>query len=193
MAFKLSAKPQTIKIYNLRADTNEFIGAGDAYIPPHTGLPALCTDIQPPEPKAGMVAIFNGKSWSLIEDHRGKTVYDKGTGEQLFITQPGALPPDTTAIASTGEHVKWDGSTWVKDEEAELAAAVEFARTEKTRLLNRSSLIIQTLADAVEMDLATDAEVTLLAEWKKYRVLLNRVVPDNAPDVIWPAEPDDVA
>ncbi len=47
MTFKMSDTPQTIKIFNLRSDTNEFIGAGDAYIPPHTGLPANCTDIAP--------------------------------------------------------------------------------------------------------------------------------------------------
>ncbi len=45
MTFKMSEQAQTIKIFNLRSDTNEFIGAGDAYIPPHTGLPANCTDI----------------------------------------------------------------------------------------------------------------------------------------------------
>ncbi|EDQ9752664.1 tail fiber assembly protein, partial [Salmonella enterica subsp. enterica] len=49
MTFKMSDAPQTIKIFNLRSDTNEFIGAGDAYIPPHTGLPANCTDIAPPD------------------------------------------------------------------------------------------------------------------------------------------------
>ncbi|HBJ6962384.1 TPA: phage tail protein, partial [Salmonella enterica subsp. enterica serovar Duisburg] len=27
MAFKMSNEPQTIKIFNLRSDTNEFIGA----------------------------------------------------------------------------------------------------------------------------------------------------------------------
>lgn len=32
MAFKFSGKDRTIRIYNLRADTREFIGAGDAYI-----------------------------------------------------------------------------------------------------------------------------------------------------------------
>ncbi|MDJ3698387.1 phage tail protein, partial [Salmonella enterica] len=36
MTFKMSSKARTITIYNLRSDTNEFIGAGDAYIPPHT-------------------------------------------------------------------------------------------------------------------------------------------------------------
>ncbi len=41
MTFKMSEQAQTIKIFNLRSDTNEFIGAGDAYIPPHTGLPVF--------------------------------------------------------------------------------------------------------------------------------------------------------
>ncbi len=40
MAFRMSEQARTIKIYNLLAGTNEFIGEGDAYIPPHTGLPA---------------------------------------------------------------------------------------------------------------------------------------------------------
>ncbi|HAK3431429.1 TPA: phage tail protein, partial [Salmonella enterica] len=30
MNFKMSSKAQTIKIFNLRSDTNEFIGAGEA-------------------------------------------------------------------------------------------------------------------------------------------------------------------
>ncbi len=33
MAFRMSEQPRTIKIYNLLAGTNEFIGEGDAYIP----------------------------------------------------------------------------------------------------------------------------------------------------------------
>ncbi|GDC82980.1 phage tail fiber assembly protein [Escherichia coli] len=47
MDFTMSEQPRTIKIYNLLAGTNEFIGEGDAYIPPHTGLPAYSTDIAP--------------------------------------------------------------------------------------------------------------------------------------------------
>ncbi|ONG25608.1 phage tail protein, partial [Escherichia coli] len=49
MAFRMSEQPRTITIYNLLAGTNEFIGEGDAYIPPHTGLPANSTDIAPPD------------------------------------------------------------------------------------------------------------------------------------------------
>ena len=76
MDFRMSEQPRTITIYNLLAGTNEFIGEGDAYIPPHTGLPANSTDIAPPDIPAGFVAVFNSdeSSWHLVEDHRGKTV-----------------------------------------------------------------------------------------------------------------------
>ncbi len=61
MDFTMSEQPRTIKIYNLLAGTNEFIGEGDAYIPPHTGLPAYSTDIAPPDVPAGFVAVFNSE------------------------------------------------------------------------------------------------------------------------------------
>ncbi len=66
MAFRMSEQARTIKIYNLLAGTNEFIGEGDAYIPPHTGLPANSTDIAPPDIPAGFVAVFNSDEASGI-------------------------------------------------------------------------------------------------------------------------------
>lgn len=39
MAFRMSEQSRTVKIYNLLAGTNEFIGEGDAYIPPQVMLP----------------------------------------------------------------------------------------------------------------------------------------------------------
>ena len=91
MAFRMSEQPRTIKIYNLLAGTNEFIGEGDAYIPPHTGLPANSTYIAPPDIPAGFVAVFNSDeaSWHLVEDHRGKTVYDVASSDALFISELG--------------------------------------------------------------------------------------------------------
>ncbi|MCM4423806.1 tail fiber assembly protein, partial [Escherichia coli] len=78
--------------------TNEFIGEGDAYIPPHTGLPANSTYIAPPDIPAGFVAVFNSdeSSWHLVEDHRGKTVYDVASGDALFISELGSLPESVT-------------------------------------------------------------------------------------------------
>ncbi|EGG3068887.1 DUF4376 domain-containing protein [Salmonella enterica] len=117
MTFKMSDTPQTIKIYNLRSDTNEFIGAGDAYIPPHTGLPANCTDIAPPDIPASHIAVFDPETetWSLNEDHRGETVYDTQTGNQIYISEPGPLPENTTTQAPTSSVDKFENGKWVAD------------------------------------------------------------------------------
>ncbi|MTD72748.1 phage tail protein [Escherichia coli] len=45
------------------------------------------------------------------------------------------------------------------------------------------------LQDAVDLEIATEEEASLLAAWKKYRVLLNRVDTSVAPDIEWPAVP----
>ncbi|EGC1079073.1 DUF4376 domain-containing protein [Salmonella enterica] len=117
MAFKMSNEAQTIKVFNLRSDTNEFIGAGDAYIPPHTGLPAGCTDIAPPDIPASHTAVFDTEkqTWSLFEDHRGKTVYDTTTGNQVYISEPGPLPENTTTQAPASPVDKFENGQWVAD------------------------------------------------------------------------------
>ncbi|ECE1532566.1 DUF4376 domain-containing protein [Salmonella enterica] len=117
MAFKMSNEPQTIKIFNLRSDTNEFIGAGDAYIPPHTGLPANCTDIAPPDIPASHIAVFDAgtQTWSLQEDHRGETVYDTTTGNQIYISEAGPLPENTTTQAPASPVDKFENGKWVAD------------------------------------------------------------------------------
>lgn len=189
MAFKFSSKDRTIRIYNLRADTREFIGAGDAYIPANTGLPADCTNIAPPEVPNGKVAVFNGTKWELVEDYRNQKLYSKETGERVYINGLGALPPDVTTIAPDGNYMRWNGEEWEKDTEAERAAAVAFAESEKKRLTQEATLIIETLNDAVELSFATEAEVDDLIEWKKYRVLLNRVDTSEAQDIKWPSPP----
>ncbi|HDD1375348.1 TPA: tail fiber assembly protein [Salmonella enterica] len=188
MAFKMSSKAQTIKIFNLRSDTNEFIGIGDAYIQPHTGLPANCTDIAPPDIPASHIAVFDAETgtWSLHEDHRGETVYDTTTGNQVYISAPGPLPENVTSVSPDGEYHKWDGKAWVKDEAAEKAAQLRQAEETKSRLLQMASGKIAPLQDAVDLGLATDEEKSQLAEWKKYRVLVNRV-DTSAPD--WPDIP----
>ncbi|NWC63391.1 hypothetical protein HX778_10305 [Cedecea sp. P7760] len=114
MSFKMNEAAQTIKIYNLRADTQEFIGAGDAYIAPHTGLPAYCTDIEPPKIPDNHVAIFDEKKllWTLVEDHRSKTVYDTRTGNAITVTEIGPLPDHSTSLSPDGVYQKWNGKAW---------------------------------------------------------------------------------
>ena len=109
MTFRMSAEAQTIRVFNLLDGSNEFIGESDAYIPPHTGLPANSTDIAPPDIPAGYAAVFNTDEmkWHLIEDHRGKTVYETKTGAAIYISELGALSPDVTAISPDGDQTPY--------------------------------------------------------------------------------------
>ncbi|HCP3098873.1 TPA: tail fiber assembly protein, partial [Escherichia coli] len=45
------------------------------------------------------------------------------------------------------------------------------------------------LQDAVDLEIATEEEKSLLAAWKTYRVLLNRVDTSLSPDIEWPSQP----
>ncbi|EPM9218648.1 tail fiber assembly protein [Salmonella enterica subsp. enterica serovar Newport] len=186
MTFKMSSKAQTIKIFNLRSDTNEFIGTGDAYIPPHTGLPANCTDIAPPDIPSSHIAVFDTEKqmWGLFEDYRGETVYDTTTGNPIYISEPGPLPENVTSVSPGGEYQKWDGKAWVKDEAAEKAAQLRQAEETKSRLLQIASEKIAPLQDAVDLDEATNKEKASLLAWRKYRVQVNRV------DTLKPAWPE---
>ena len=194
MTFRMSEQPRTIKIYNLLAGTNEFIGEGDAYIPPHTGLPANSTDIAPPDIPAGFVAVFNSDdaSWHLVEDHRGKTVYDVASGDALFISELGPLPENVTWLSPEGEFQKWDGTTWVKDTDAEKQSQVREAEETKNSLMKAANDHITPLQDAVDLEIATEEEVSMLTAWKKYRVALHRVDTSTAPNIDWPEFPKTV-
>lgn len=63
-------------------------------------MPANSTDIALPDIPAGFVVVFNSDeaSWHLVEDHRGKTVYDVASGDALFISELGPLPENVTLV-----------------------------------------------------------------------------------------------
>lgn len=191
MAFEMKDIPQTLRVYNWRTDTREFIGASDAYIPPHTGLPACCTETAPPEIPAGQVALFdeNAGAWSLTEDHRGETVYGTTTGVARYIDAPGALPPDSVSTAPSGPFMKWDGQAWIKDEAAEKAARVADAVARRDTLLAAARKTIGEWQSELLLGSLGDADKASLKEWLDYIRLLKQVNTDNAPDIVWPVEP----
>lgn len=65
------------------------------------------------------------------------------------------------------------------------------ARTRRDVLLERASSRLAPLQDAVDLEIATQAERSSLTAWKTYRVQLNRVSEQTGyPDAIeWPVEP----
>ncbi|XAY02765.1 tail fiber assembly protein [Enterobacter chuandaensis] len=69
---------------------------------------------------------------------------------------------------------------------------VDQAQRKKKELLTQAESFIATLQDAVDMNIATNEETTLLLEWRKYRIFLNRIEISNAPDIHWPTIPGSI-
>ena len=70
-------------------------------------------------------------------------------------------------------------------ENAELIASSRLAAE-----MDAANRTIAPLQDAVDISIATDEEITRLAEWKRYRVELSRIDTSNAPDIEWPVTPE---
>ncbi|TQS86095.1 tail fiber assembly protein [Limnobaculum zhutongyuii] len=66
---------------------------------------------------------------------------------------------------------------------------ISAARNEKAWLLTLVDTTLNTLKDAVELDMATDKEAERYTTWRKYRVLLSRIDVTKAPDIEWPDKP----
>ncbi|EQC00324.1 tail fiber assembly protein [Photorhabdus temperata] len=66
---------------------------------------------------------------------------------------------------------------------------IQKAEYDKFQLLTKVNNIVTPLQDAVDLDIATEAEKEALLAWKKYRVMLNRVDISLVPDVKWPEQP----
>jgi len=75
---------------------------------------------------------------------------------------------------------------------APVTDAENAALTASSRLaaeMDEANRTIAPLQDAVDISIATDEEITRLAEWKRYRVALSRIDTSTAPDIEWPARP----
>lgn len=184
--FEMSDEAQTIKVYNFLADTKEYIGVSDCYIPAGTGLPAYCTDIKAPNAAEGCVVCFDNNEWQQKEDHRWTTVWEKTTRREMIIDKLGPIPEAVTSLKPTSDYDMWDGKKWVKDEQAEKAHIISEAENKKKMLLNVATENINTLTDAIELDMATVEEKDQLVAWKKHRVELSRIDVNEAPDIDWP-------
>lgn len=63
------------------------------------------------------------------------------------------------------------------------------AEAKKQYLLSEAADAIAPLQDAVDLDMVTPEEESALKEWKKYRVMLNRVDTSPGVGVVWPTRP----
>ncbi|MBW5852802.1 tail fiber assembly protein [Yersinia enterocolitica] len=192
MMFKMSDKAQIVTVFNYHYETKEFTGATDAYIAPHTGIPGSSTLIAPLPIKAGYAVVFNedAQQWEYTEDYRGAEAYNTQTGYSRPVITLGPLPEGFTSLAPTSQFDCWDGSQWVKDENAEKKHHLAEAEQEKRHLLNEANTKIQILQDSIELGLGTESTEAKLLAWRRYRVLLDRLDISTAPNIMWLAKPE---
>lgn len=111
-------------------------------------------------------------------------------GESVWTPPEGCYP---VPLGDTGAGIGWtykDGE-FIEPPAPEIPKEdlVLEAQQQKTSLISEASQQISILQDAVDLDMATDDETSMLLAWKKYRVLLNRVDTNDAPDIDWPKHP----
>lgn len=189
------------KVCNVHRGTGEYLGMCEADPSPleHDvwAFPAYSYPIEPPVQQAGSAALINrdADGWVMVTDHRGATVYDTETGEPRQWLALGELPDGYTLQAPKTEFDTWQDEKWVPDEAAIAEAARRVAYRKQQQANQYATGRISTLQDAVDLDMASEAETAALKAWKVYRVELSRLdITTNAPaDDDWPSSPNDEA
>ena len=156
-----------VTVHNYSYENDEYTGTTDEWVIAGSGIPAKSTLIAPPAAKKGYARVFDGSKWVQVKDHRGETWYTED-GQRVEIKQLGqevGLLKDEPIIPKTDEQLKAEAES--------LAASLRFKAD--------SELI--PLQDAIDLDMATDDELSRAKELKKFRVLLSRwSYPDDMPE-----------
>ena len=175
-------------IYNVDAK-GEFSQATYQYLPVGVGLPANAYLEGPKNVQDNQAIIHNGQQWTYPKDLRGTTIYSTETGAETTMQEVGDIPEGYTTLKPGSEFDKWDGKKWQLDKNKQNQSQVNQATTQKNQLIAEATSQINYLQDAVDSQIASEQEIQLLAEWKKYRVLLNRIDVQQAPNIDWPKQP----
>ena len=175
-------------VYNVDAK-GEFLQATYQYLPTGVGLPANAYLDAPKNVKDNQAIIHNGQQWTYPKDLRGTIIYSTETGAETTMQEVGEIPDGFTTSKPTSEFDSWDGKKWQLDVSKQHQYEVNQASAKKNQLITDATAQISYLQDAVESEIASEQETQLLAEWKKYRVLVNRIDIEQAPNIDWPSQP----
>lgn len=111
--------------------------------------------------------------------------------EECFTPEIVAMLVDVTDLSPMpGERWTYDGSVFTAYVPPAPSAQDILAANTSTRdaFLADATARIAPLQDAVDLDMATDADTSLLTQWKQYRVAVNRIDLTQASPV-WPTAP----
>jgi len=173
--------------------TGEYICSQDVWVSVGTSMPAGAFLDQPPPGEQSMAIIRKNGTWSLVEDLRGTTAYNKQTKQSEVISSLGPLPSELTLIPPGSQFDVWDATVgaWVKDGTAEQAWLTQQAQSQRANLLGEASIEIAALLDALDPAIISNPDDQVqakLMEWKTYRASL-AIIDCSIHPVNWPAKP----
>ena len=175
-------------VYNVDAK-GELLQATYQYLPIGVGLPANAYLDAPKSVKNNQAIIHNGQQWTYPKDLRGTIIYSTETGVETTMQEVGEIPEGYTTSKPTSEFDSWDGKKWQLDVSKQHQYEVNQASAKKNQFIADATAQISYLQNAVESEIASEQETQLLAKWKKYRVLVNRIDIEQAPNIDWPSQP----
>lgn len=128
------------------------------------------------------------KTYARIENQRvAEIVALNVKPEKLY--HPSLVWVDITALPEQPDinYRYSDGIFTAPETDAENAELIASSRLAAE--MDEANRIIAPLQDAVDINIATDEEITRLAEWKRYRVELSRIDIKQAQNIAWPVKP----
>ncbi|TWD52495.1 tail fiber assembly protein [Pseudomonas sp. SJZ131] len=144
----------------------------------------------------GMAPPPEGWGYVVNQADSDKTVAITYADGELLVTvgkdgEPADLEHSVTLHVSVADLAPFEMPPIAIEPAAAPVDPVAVAITETARLRAVADYAIAPLQDALDIDEATDEDITLLKAWKKYRVALNRATdqPGYPTTIDWPSVP----
>lgn len=182
-----------VKCYLSHPQTREYMGATMENVMFDVSLQSGAYLDEPKLPKKENQAVrrtVDGSAWEIVDDYRGLVAYHTQTKQPVTIDFIGPLPDTLTLLQPNSEFDKWNGESWVADEQAIKEAQINSTKKQKIELSQEAESRIIQLERKVKLGMASDDEVNLLKLWEIYTVNLDDVNPELSPEIEWPQKPE---
>ncbi|WP_392551245.1 tail fiber assembly protein [Orbus wheelerorum] len=180
-----------VTLYNFDNVTYEFIATTIRQLPAGISIPAdSCLDAPNYiDENTAIVRDVKNNQWIYPPDHRGKQIYNIHDGSPKTVDFIGELPDTYTDKVPGSAFDSWNGKEWIEDKEKALKNRIDLAKQEQESRLSEADSYIYDLNEAIELELATDAQKELHKSWRQYRFVVKQININQPDSINWPAKP----